>query len=948
MALNIRYQNTRGLRTKVDEFRLNLMNSDADIHILTETWLNHNFHSSEYIQTEFVSHRRDRNYSVTNTTQGGGCWVLHKPELNVVRRYDLESDIAFVEDIWTEVKLSDSDDRLLICVVYITSMPNNENLYSAFTDSCRNSLARLNSNDRILIVGDFNVSNIKWDLCNGILQPSLSQNCNKSIEVLDLISFGNLRQHNSHFNRNNGILDLVLSSDPLSAIKVNESLETLVGVDDYHPPLDISVAIKVKYMPNINHRRYNFRRADYNAINNAIENTNWKFLNEIPLNPAVQKFYDVLNEIIHTYVPPFKNKQTFPPWFDCELKNLLKQKEKARKKLKRINTLENYVKYSDLRRLCKRKIDGCHKDYLNHIQSNMKSNIKLFWSYSKARRKTNSYPTQFKYEDRTVSKPKDVCELFADFFRSTYNTNHSDRNFNIDLTSNPLTENPIKITPIDIINTIAKLDLNKNGGPDGIPNYFLRQVGDYLSIPLTIIFNRSLNESIFPTAFKNSSSTAIFKKGDESDISNYRQVCMANTIAIVFEKIINKYLLSKLAHKLTKNQHGFVRNKSTNTNLVEYVDCISSALDDGHEVHTIYTDFSKAFDSVDHNILLSKLSTLGIDTTILLWLNSYLKDRKVQVIFNGQKSQPFTPGSGVPQGSVLGPLLFNIFINDLSQLLNNLHLLFADDLKIFRIIKSENDMMELQEDLDRLHDWTITNKLKLNIDKCCTMAFSIKQNPTPASYNINGIELTEVNKMKDLGVIFDKKLKFDSHIEEIVKKSYSMLGFLMRTTSNFDNKDCVRFLFNALVRSRLEYNSAVWNPYQNTYSSKIERVQKKYTRFVFYKFQVPYISYPERLKTLNMIELVHRREYFDICLLHRIMHDQSLVQSNRPLLRISRFTSRYNQKFNPKTARTNYGLHVNPTIRIQLLFNRKFNNIDILGQTSAVFKESILRILSIN
>lgn len=174
----------------------------------------------------------------------------------------------------------------------------------------------------------------------------------------------------------------------------------------------------------------------------------------------------------------------------------------------------------------------------------------------------------------------------------------------------------------------------------------MKQTGKQLAIPLALIFNRSLRESEYPTAFKTSISTAIFKKGDECEVSNYRQVCMANSMSIIFEKIMNSQILSLIGNQITQYQHGFIKGKSTNTNLVEYVTHISSSLDMGYETHVIYTDFSKAFDTVDHNILLSKLKKMGIEDKLLLWLQSYLKNRQIYVTINGYKSQPFAPTSG--------------------------------------------------------------------------------------------------------------------------------------------------------------------------------------------------------------------------------------------------------------------------------------------------------------
>lgn len=367
--------------------------------------------------------------------------------------------------------------------------------------------------------------------------------------------------------------------------------------------------------------KYNFRKADYELINNELDKIDWGFLSESPINSAIQKFYDTLNEIIHKFTPQHRDRvdHKFPIWFDHDLKSLLRKKERARCRYKRTNQMTDYLKFSDLRRECKVQIDNSHSKYIDHIQSNVKTNIKLFWAYTKSKRQTNSYPSKFKLENVSTSSPKEVCELFATFFRSIYKPKVPNRTFNIDTTqtANPNTANPLNITPYDVENTISKLDLNKNGGPDGIPNFFLKHTMKQLSAPLALIFKRSVRTSQFPTAFKTSKSTAIFKKGDESDITNYRQVCMSNSIAIVFEKIMHSHILSIVGSQISRFQHGFRKNKSTNSNLIEYISRLSAALDAGLEIHVIYTDFCKAFDTVDHDILLKKLSRMGIDVSLL-------------------------------------------------------------------------------------------------------------------------------------------------------------------------------------------------------------------------------------------------------------------------------------------------------------------------------------------
>lgn len=321
--------------------------------------------------------------------------------------------------------------------------------------------------------------------------------------------------------------------------------------------------------------------------------------------------------------------------------------------------------------------------------------------------------------------------------------------------TNTPTQNPITTSPDDVLKILLTLDENKNGGPDRIPNIFWKRTSKHIALPLCIIFNKSLTTGIFPQTLKEAFITPIFKKGDSSLITNYRPVCMLNTISLVFEKIVLGILHQYTDGKIVQQQHGFTKNKSTGSNLVEFTEYVSIALDEGFEVHVIITDFSKAFDCVNHRKLLKKLSTLGMPLVLLKWFESYLSNRSLSVVFNGQRSEPFEQKSGVPQGSVLGPILFNIFINDIALLLKCLFLLFADDMKIYIKIKSLEDSVQLQSDIDSLCKWCDENDLILNISKCHFFAFSNRIIQLQPTYTMRGITLSKMSTIKDLGITFN-------------------------------------------------------------------------------------------------------------------------------------------------------------------------------------------------
>lgn len=276
------------------------------------------------------------------------------------------------------------------------------------------------------------------------------------------------------------------------------------------------------------------------------------------------------------------------------------------------------------------------------------------------------------------------------------------------------------------------------------------------------------------------------------------------------------------------------------TNLTTYTQFIVSAITAGLQVDVIYTDFSKAFDRVDIDKLIAKVEGLGVPGELVAILESYLMGRACVVSCNGCLSEPYYPTSGVPQESNLGPLLFNIFINDISDNLRCKSMIFADDAKLYSTIRDENDVQNLQSDIDTFASWCKANGLDLNPKKCKKMSFSRSRSPLMTNYTIDGTPIENVQICCDLGVTFDSRLTFTPHIDNVIASASKTLAFITRVCRNFDNTKVMRTLFLSIVRPKLEYAAFVWSPIFRNQIDKIEAVNRKFLKFLCWKLDGVY------------------------------------------------------------------------------------------------------------
>ena len=379
-----------------------------------------------------------------------------------------------------------------------------------------------------------------------------------------------------------------------------------------------------------------------------------------------------------------------------------------------------------------------------------------------------------------------------------------------------------------------------------------------------------------PDEWKHANVSAIFKKGSKTSPKNYRPVSLTCVICKILESIIRDKIIDhmKANNLFSPKQFGFIAGRSTILQLLHVLDIWTEILDQGGTLDVIYCDFMKAFDKVPHKRLVYKVRKYGITENILAWINSFLSNRTQCVTVNKSVSEIAQVTSGIPQGSVLGPLLFVIYINDLPEVVDkNSHAyLFADDTKVFRKIKGPEDIQILQTDVNNLLKWSDTWLLKFHPDKCVSMSIGSKV----CNKYCMGDHILDISHCeKDLGIHIDDQLNFENHVTQAVNKANKIMA-IARKTFDYMDAQTFRYIFKGLVRPHLEYGAPLWSPHTVKTKELIENVQRRATKTVP---GLADLSYENRLKILGMPTLAYRRVRGDMIQVYKILnggYDSSL------------------------------------------------------------------------
>ena len=905
--LKVMYQNVRGLvpfsslgksnmpldTGKVMEFQSKVYRDKPDVIVLTETWLSNEHLSNEILPDDTYkvyrkdrskrSHPPDPHNPKKFRVKGGGVLIAVKTDIDVENdKVDVSSRAEMLS-----ISLKSNTTNYCVSVCYRVGTLGIENM-----DEIEKHLKNVASRKKFkahFVVGDFNLPEVNW--------AENHSSTDLGRRFIDLFNnFGLVQMINQPTHEKGKTLDLLFSNlvgavDTIVVLEKNE----ICSSDHY----GITFNIKIKFRKKVEKRKiFNYKKANWEGLNKDLKSVKWDQYLRCEAETGWQRFKTILSHLMNIHIPTItiKNKGQ-PPWFDSETHHLCLKKERLRSKFKKTGLADDYKKYSE-----------CRKDFKNLVKEKMISNFdddqdpalisKKFWSHVKSTSKSSRIPGTINYHGRFRNNAKEQAELFNEYFEEQF-SEASNYDIDIDFSNDEI--NDIDFSTKRVRKLLQNINVHKSPGPDGIHGKVLKNCRESIAYPLACIYKISYNTGQIPAEWKLANVVPIHKKGPKASVENYRPISLTSLVMKIFEKIVRDELFAKCQHKLDQSQHGFLPQKSCTTQMANFIDSLSLSINDNIRTDVIYFDFAKAFDSVNHDIILEKLKyKFGIDGTLLKFIMNYLKDRKQCVVIGGTQSNLKCVKSGVPQGSILGPLFFVLFINDMAECVSEATqvALYADDTKIWRRIENWRDYEILQRDIDALHDWAVSNKMKFHPKKCKVLSVSNRASENSMwsmfpfqsfFYTLNGTELDFAENEKDLGVIVTSDLNWEGNILALCLKASSRLG-LMKRTLHFI-KDCKqkRAFYLALVRSLFEHCSVVWRPTTVQLTGKVEAIQRRAVKWILGEPDHHYneFEYLSRLRDLDLMPMESKFTYTDLVLFHNIYYGQSVVELPQYLVPIT-------------------------------------------------------------
>lgn len=890
----------------MDELKCILRSIPTTIHVilLTETWI-----ATEEEAKIFTLDNYTHYFNIRNNKRGGGVSTFVHDSLNHTPLH--AAYVGGNNYLWVHLERFSLD----VGLVY---NPGDTN-FSEFLD---NFGQQLQEHKRSLVFGDFNI-----DLLNKVDNKTRHYKAllkESGYLILNRI----LKQFCTRETATTrSLIDHVLTNLP----EANVHLATVDSSLSDHK--QIYVEIKKTRPPKLKKTQYN--ATDYKKLYNYMQEEQLEFTNYNDLEEYILSSINKSKEV-KTKIENLPKKD----WINKEIINLINQKNKLWNELKiEQDNLQKREEYYNLRNKVRQIIKKTKETFYLNKFDGLKGNPKKLWSLintlSINKAKISRAPPVLKLSTGEVSDPKQICEVFNDFFSSIGSKLANEILPKYHLTSvfsmpsfnhNSKLDKFTPCTKDEVVKIIADLNVHSSSGIDEVTTKQIKCIGGLMANNFSNCFNKLLSEGYFPASLKLAKVSPIHKSGSTSDPNNYRPI----SVLPVMSKVLERLLFTRLDDYLSSSgffsefQYGFRPNSNTLAATLDLITDIKTNIDNKKIALGVFIDLKKAFDTVSHNLLLKKLEKLGISGSALIMLKSYLSDRyQITRIHDNQSSaKPIT--CGVPQGSILGPLLFLIYINNITETKVHGRLtLYADDTCLFYFGNSLDEIInKAQEDLNTIYNWFQYNLLTINASKTCYCIFKPKNKKIINNFElyINGEPISEKKEEKYLGLRIDNHLMWTSQIDYVRAKLTSFLGIIRHNVNCFPRK--VRYiLYNSFVKSHLIYLVELWGTASNSKLKCLQILQNKIIKCLFnFHNRTNTDKIYKETKLMNISQLYR---FQTLILIYKILHKKI---HSKIKLNINHATPKYSQRrpkkfFLVSGSRTNYGRKV-LTSEGALLFNK--------------------------